>query len=86
MAISKAMASTLKPPISPIPVASTVLFSLCFAFVWLIATGSWVVKNGLRHLVDRSRRDKSYFRIGWDWIERLLRLDKEIRITLRPYP
>jgi hypothetical protein len=28
-----------------------------------------VVKRGLRHFVDhKSRRDKSYFRIGWDWV------------------
>jgi hypothetical protein len=62
------------------------LLAICLAFVWLIAVGSRVVKNGLRHFVDhKSRRDKSYFRIGWDWIERCLRLDKPIPMTFRPY-
>jgi hypothetical protein len=42
----------------------------CVVYVWLLTLGSWVVKRGLRHLVDRKdRRDKSYFRIGWDWLK-----------------
>ena len=45
---------------------SRLVLAVCFAFVWLISLGSWVVKRGLRHFVDhKSRRDKSYFRIGW---------------------
>lgn len=62
------------------------VLAICLTFVWLIATGSRVVKKGLRHFVDhKSRRDKSYFRIGWDWIERCLRLHAPIPMTFRPY-
>ncbi|MBL6982999.1 MAG: hypothetical protein ISR58_17635, partial [Anaerolineales bacterium] len=56
-------------------------------FVWLITLGAWVVKRGFRHFVDRKdRRDKSYFRIGWDWIEDCLRLDHPIKLLFKPYP
>jgi hypothetical protein len=35
----------------------------------LITLGSWVIKRGFRHFVDPlSRRDKSYFRLGCDWL------------------
>jgi hypothetical protein len=54
---------------------SRLFLGVCTVFVWLITLGSWVVKRGYRHLVDhKSRRDKSYFRIGWDWIERCFSL------------
>ena len=52
---------------------SRLVLGVCLVYVWLISLGSWVVKNGLRHWVDRKdRRDKSYFRLGWDWLERCL--------------
>jgi len=64
---------------------SRLLLAVCIAFVWFITLGSWVVKRGLRHFVDhRSRRDKSYFRIGWDWIERCIRLDQPVPIRFKP--
>jgi len=53
--------------------------------VWLISLGSRVIKRGLRYLVDRrDRRDKSLFRIGWDWTERCLALANRIPLTFRP--
>lgn len=62
------------------------LLGVSIAFVWLIALGSWVVKHGNRHLIDhKSRRDKSYFRLGWDWIARCFRLNKPIPIRFVPY-
>ena len=43
------------------------VLAVFIAFVWLITLGSWVVKRGYRHYIDhKSRRDKSYFRLGWD--------------------
>lgn len=64
---------------------SRLILGVCIAFVWLITVGSWVVKNGLRHLIDRKdRRDKSYFRLGMDWIENCLRLDRPIRFHFTP--
>lgn len=62
------------------------VLAVCLTFVWLVALGSWVVKRGLRHFVDhKSRRDKSYFRIGWDWLARCLRLDKPFPFRFIPY-
>lgn len=63
------------------------VLGVCWAYVWLIALGSWVVKRGWRHLVDRrDRRDRSYFRIGWDYLEHCLRLGQSIPVRFEPYP
>ena len=63
---------------------SRLVLGICIVFVWLITLGSWVVKRGYRHLLDhKSRRDKSYFRIGWDWIERCF--DLPVPIHFSPY-
>lgn len=65
---------------------SRLVWGVCVAFVWLIAIGSWVVKRGLRRLIDcKSRRDKSYFRLGWDWLARCHRLGDPIPIRFAPY-
>jgi len=65
---------------------SRLVLAVCMTFVWLITLGSWVVKRGFRHFLDhRSRRDKSYFRLGWDWIERCLRLNQPVPIRFHPY-
>jgi len=59
--------------------------AVSLVFVWLISLGSWVVKRGYRHYVDhRSRRDKSYFRIGWDWVERCRSLERPISVRIAP--
>jgi len=65
---------------------SRLVWGVCVAFVWLIAVGSWVVKRGLRRLVDcKSRRDKSYFRIGWNWVARCCRLGVPVPFRFMPY-
>jgi hypothetical protein len=65
---------------------SRLVLGVCLVFVWLIAMGSWVVKSGQRHLVDRKdRRDKSYFRLGWDWLERCLAQGQFLRLRFIPY-
>lgn len=53
----------------------------------LLVLGAQVVKRGLRARVDRkSRRDKSYFRIGWDYIAQCLRLGHPLPpLRLNPY-
>ena len=62
------------------------LLAVCITFVWFITLGAWVVKRGYRHFVDHNtRRDKSYFRIGWDWLERCLRLNRPFKLTFHPY-
>jgi hypothetical protein len=65
---------------------SRLVLAVCIAFVWLITLGSRIVKQGLRHFVDvKSRRDKSYFRIGWDWILRCIRLGRPFPFCFHPY-
>lgn len=64
---------------------SRLVLAVCLAFVWLITLGAWVVKRSLRYLVDhKSRRDKSYFRIGWDWLARCLRLGMPVPLRFVP--
>lgn len=64
---------------------SRLVLAVCLTFVWVITLGSWVVKRGFRHLIDhKSRRDKSYFRLGWDWMERCLRLNHPVPIRFSP--
>ena len=65
---------------------SRLFLGIAILFVWLITLGSWVVKRGYRHCVDhKSRRDKSYFRLGWDWLERCLGLNRPIPLRFKPY-
>ena len=65
---------------------SRLVLAVCMTFIWLITLGGWVVKRGYRHLVDRKdRRDKSYFRLGWDWLERCLSLGLPWRLQFKPY-
>lgn len=63
------------------------VLGVCIAFVYFITLGSWVVKRGFRHLIDKkSRRDKSYFRLGMDWFKQHMRFKKPLRLHFRPYP
>jgi hypothetical protein len=65
---------------------SRLVLGICLVYTWLIALGSWVVKNGKRHLVDRNdRRDKSYFRLGWSWLKRCLAQGQSLRLQFAPY-
>jgi hypothetical protein len=65
---------------------SRLVLGVCLIYVWLIALGSWLVKNGKRHWVDRKdRRDKSYFRLGWDWLERCLAQGRSLQLRFVPY-
>lgn len=63
------------------------VLAVCITYVWFITLGAWLVKRGLRHLIDRKdRRDKSYFRLGWDWLRRANRLNRPFRLQFKPYP
>jgi len=65
---------------------SRLVLAVSITFVWFITLGSWVVKRGFRHFIDhKSRRDKSYFRLGWDWVERCLRLGDPVPFRIKPY-
>jgi len=66
---------------------SRLVLGVCITFVWFITLGTWVVKRGFRHLIDRrDRRDKSYFRLGKDWLRRCKRLNQPFKLHFRPYP
>jgi hypothetical protein len=55
---------------------SRLLLALCVLYVWLTLFGVRLVKAGHRAWVDRrDRRDLSYFRIGWDTLERCFTLN-----------
>lgn len=65
---------------------SRLFLAVAITFVWFISLGSWVVKRGFRHLIDRKdRRDKSYFRLGWDWLKYCQRQDQPLKLVFVPY-
>jgi hypothetical protein len=65
---------------------SRLTLAVALLYVWLIAFGSRVIKNGQRPLVDRAdRRDFSIFRIGYNMAERLLANSQPLSIVFVPY-
>jgi hypothetical protein len=65
---------------------SRLVLGVCWVYVWLVSLGSWVVKNGVRRLVDRKdRRDKSYFRLGWSWLKHCLAQGQSLKLRFAPY-
>jgi len=61
--------------------------AVCLLYLWLLAFGSKVIKQGQRKLVDRkSRRDLSIFRIGFDMINRLIANHASYTLFFTPYP
>lgn len=64
---------------------SRLTLAVALVYVWCLSTGTRVIKNGLRRLVDRNdRRDLSVFQIGLRYLERLLLAEKEVSIHLCP--
>lgn len=62
------------------------LLGIAIVYLWFIALGSWVVKNGYRRLLDRpDRRDLSYFRLGLDWLDDRLRQGRSFHVRCLPY-
>jgi len=65
---------------------SRLTLAVAILYVWLISTGTQVIRDGLRHLVDRKdRRDLSLFQIGWRSIERLFVNASPIRFSWCAY-
>jgi hypothetical protein len=65
---------------------SRLTLAVMLLYVWLLAFGSRVIKNGLRRLVDRNdRRDFSLFRIGWNMAERRLINEQSLLISFLFY-
>ena len=52
---------------------SRLTLAVALLYVWLISVGARTIRDGLRHLVDRTdRRDLSIFQIGLRFLERRL--------------
>lgn len=62
---------------------SRLTLAIALLYVWLVAIGTRIIKNGERYQVDRTeRRDLSIFQIGLRWIERRLTNARPIKIHL----
>lgn len=65
---------------------SRLTLAVALLYVWLIAFASKVIKRGQRHLVDRADRPQlSYFRIGFDFLQRCLTNHLPFSFRLLPY-
>jgi hypothetical protein len=65
---------------------SRLTLAVALLYLWLVAYGSKVIKNGQRYLVDRKdRRDLSIFRIGLDMIDRHLTNEEAFIFRWLPY-
>ena len=65
---------------------SRLTLAVALLYVWLISIGGRVVRDGLRHWVDRvDRRDLSIFQIGLRFIDRKLLRLHTISILLWTY-
>jgi len=65
---------------------SRLLLGLAWAYVGLACVGAWVVKRGLRRLVDRTdRRDRSLVEIGRRWLQRCRINGSPLHIRFKPY-
>ncbi len=53
--------------------------AVALLYIWLVALGEHLIRTHQTHYVDRTdRRDLSVFRLGWDFLERLLALNDPI--------
>lgn len=65
---------------------SRLFLALSIVYVWLMHTGSWVIKRGWRPQVDRKhRRDLSIFHIGYYWLKRQLAQTLSLHVEMRLY-
>lgn len=64
---------------------SRLTLAVALLYVWMMITGSRVIKNSWRSQVDRSdRRDLSVFQIGLRFVERLITNARTVPVTLIP--
>jgi hypothetical protein len=65
---------------------SRLTLAVVLLYVWFIAFGTELVKQGLHTHVDRSnRRDLSLFRIAWDFLQRTLLFDLPFTVSFCPF-
>ena len=64
---------------------SRLTLAVVLVYDWLVTSGARVIKQGLRHYVDRNdRRDLSIFQIGLRWIERCLTNARPFTMSFAP--
>ena len=65
---------------------SRLTLAVALLYVWLVSTGTRIIRDGLRYQVDRrDRRDLSIFQIGLRYIDRQLLNSLPFRISLCSY-
>jgi hypothetical protein len=65
---------------------SRLTLAVVLLYIWLVAFGSRVIRNGQRSLIDRAdRQDFSIFRIGYNMAERWLANGQPFSIGFLPY-
>jgi hypothetical protein len=65
---------------------SRLTLAVAFLYVWLVSTGTRIIRDGLRYQVDRrDRRDLSIFQIGLRFIDRQLLNSLQFRVLLCSY-
>jgi hypothetical protein len=66
---------------------SRLTLAVAFLYVWIVCFGARVIKDGLRHLVDRNDRlDLSIFQIGLRMIDRRFINASSLPVCLVPVP
>lgn len=64
---------------------SRLTLAVSLLYIWLVALGEHLIQTGQTHYVDRTdRQDLSIFRLGWDFLERLIALADPIPELLFP--
>lgn len=62
------------------------MLTLALLYVWFIALGEYLIRTAQTALVDRAdRRDLSLFRLGFDFLDRLLDLSEDPPTLFFPF-
>ncbi len=62
------------------------ILAICVAYVWLLGTGSWLSKRGLRRFVDRKKqRQLSHYQIGLRYVQHTLHTPRTLPSAIAIY-
>ena len=58
------------------------LMAACLAYIWMVWLGVEIIISGQAHHIDHNtRRDKSAFRLGLDWMKHSLKHGKQVMVS-----
>lgn len=58
------------------------LMAACLAYIWMVWLGVEIIISGQAHHIDHNtRRDKSVFRLGLDWMKHSLKHGKQVMVS-----